>query len=411
MNKILNKPSSIIAVVAGLALFAAIFSGVWSCTQRAAVNTYGIPDCEITQPLDSIFAGLFSDPSDPGAIVMVMRGDSAVFKRCYGTADLETGAPVRDSTVFNISSGTKSYVGAAIMKLAEQGLVSLDDSLSKFFPELPAKYFDKIKVWHVLTHSSGLPDLRPSTPEAWEEYVGSFRSSFGMNSDYRLYGSEREYIRTFQALDTVPYNPGEHFDKRDISYVLIAPLIENVTGCDFRRWMQENIFAPAGMTSTYFFDGSAPGSPRMAHGYRLAPDSVPSGEGSRWDEYDYGEADFFTTKADRGACSTADDYLRFKIALQSGKIISRESLATMLVPILNSGVDNVVWAPATPILQEPGRPAKCYYINTNGGFGVIIGWWPDKDLQYLVFSNRNDWDRRHTAAAVDSVFRANHWLD
>ena len=99
---------------------------------------HGIPACEYTSKLDSLFTPLFPD-NEPGAIVTVMRNDTIIYNHAFGLASLETSHPITDSTLFNMASASKIFCAAALLRLSEQGAISLDDPLSKYFPEFNPK--------------------------------------------------------------------------------------------------------------------------------------------------------------------------------------------------------------------------------------------------------------------------------
>ena len=94
---------------------------------------HGIPACEYTSKLDSLFTPMFPD-NEPGAIVTVMRNDTIIYNHAFGLASLETSHPITDSTLFNMASASKIFCAAALLRLSEQGAISLDDPLSKYFP-------------------------------------------------------------------------------------------------------------------------------------------------------------------------------------------------------------------------------------------------------------------------------------
>ncbi len=400
-------------VVAGLVGLAAII--VQACRHNDNYRAdHGVPPCEITAPLDSLFGGMF-DAGAPGAIITVMRGDTIVYNHAFGLARLDSAERITDSTLFNLASASKLFSAVALLKLCEDGKISLDDSLSKYFPEFAGDFFNDINIRHILTHSSGLPDLRPVGHDAWAKYSDNHYTVFGTGKDYRLYGTENEHMQTFQRLDTIAFVPGTHYQRNDPAYILVAPLIERVTGEKFDDWMSENIFKPAGLKETFYY---APGErrPRLAHGYALAtPHTKSSGsfisEDGRWTEFDYGEADYFLTKADRGACSSAREVMQFKRALYSGKLIDTASLRDMKRPYVVTDVPHVCFGLGTALRLDEGMPVKSYHMNNNGGFSAIEGSWPDCGLHYVVLSSRNDWDQREVMAAIDSVLIAKGWVN
>lgn len=406
----MHRSMDICAVVL---LIAILISGIASCVSADRYRAdHGVPPCEITASMDSLFGAIFKS-GEPGAIVTVMRGDSIVYNHAFGLARLDSVERVTDSTLFNVSSVSKLFTGVALMKLSDEGILSLDDSLSKFFPTFPARYFDNITVRHVLSHRSGLPDLRPTTQAAWERYIATHRSVFGFDSDYRRYGTEAEHIRSFENLDSVDFPPGTHYDRRDISYVLIAPLIENVTGMDFDEWMRLNIFEPAGMTETFYYRQGVR-RPRMAHGYRpvepgMAAVGARSADG-RWEEFDYGEADYFLTRADRGVFTSSRDFMKFKRALKDGRIIRKELIDSMLKPEIATYEEYVHFGLGSAVQRKPGFTMRPYHVNNNGGFAAIECWWPECDIHYIVFSSRNGWDQYHVMCKVDSLLASNGWI-
>lgn len=387
--------------------------GITACTARVAQSVEStVATCEITAPVDSLMETLF-DSEGPGVTVMVMRNDTIMYNRSFGYARLDKPLKASDSTIFNISSASKLFTGVALMRMVEKGDISLDDSLSKFFPNFPKQYFDRIKIFHVLAHMSGLPDLRPLSQSQWDEYIAEHKSMFSYDRDYRRYGTETEHIRSFENLDTIAFEAGTHYDRRDISYVLIAPLIEAATGQNFDQWMKENIFDPAGLKETYYYHTDVI-HPQLAHAYKKAdPNTRTSAfrtDDNKWEEFDYDEADYFLTKADRGVCSSARDFMKFKRALVAGHIISDSSITKMLEPAIPTDVEYVDFGLGTAVRREPGRPAKAYHMNMNGGFACAECWWPEKNLHYIIFTGRNDWPQRAVLASVDSIMAAKGWI-
>ncbi len=384
---------------------------ICDCSRKSAVAPDPYVDGPVTQAFDSLFSSMFA-PDEPGAYVFVMHADTVCYARGFGLADLATREPITDSTVFNLSSSSKIFSTAALLKLEEQGLISLDDPLSKFFPEFPAEFFDKITIRNILTHSSGLPDLRPRDAEQWKNYLDKHSSMFSVDGDYRLYGTEKEHCRVFTDLVAVDYEPGTQYQRTDPSFMLIAPILERVTGQSFRKWMRDSIFNPLAITDAFYY---VPGTryPKMAHGYRRA-DSIPTkayrSDDGKWEEYDYGEAEFFLTNADRGAFASPRDLMKWRPAFRNGRVVNDSTREKMYVPTIATGVPYASYGLGTAVRQRPGRPVKVYHMNSNGGFTVVEAAWPDVKVNYAVLSNRNDWDLRGVIDKVDSIFVAKGWI-
>ena len=135
---------SFIAVMLSATIYYSCGSGANSRSRNSA------PDCKITGAIDSLFESVFPDDDEPGGIVMIVYNDTVIYNRSFGVADLENGTRITDTTLFNLSSASKVFSTIALLKLNELGLIGLDDSLSKYFPELPANIFDRITIRHIV---------------------------------------------------------------------------------------------------------------------------------------------------------------------------------------------------------------------------------------------------------------------
>lgn len=393
-----------------IAAVIALICAVDSCSTPAEKS---LPDCEITAPVDSLFATLFTSPAEPGGVVMIYRNDTLVYNRSYGMADLRRNIPISDSTVFNISAATKTFSAVAIMKLQEKGLLSLDDSLSKFFPEFPAKIFDKVTIRHILTHNTGLPDKRPRTGDQWNEYIKEHPSSFGYGPDFMLYGREEELISFFRTIDTLNYEPGSKFEFQSAPFMLIPYIVENVTGSEFENWMKANIFSPLGLTETHFYNPSHE-HPRMAHAYCRAEGAVEPGHyrspDNKWDELDYGETVFFLTRGDHGVCTTPREFEKWIHSLFSGEVISMESLKEITTPQTRTKDPNYFYALGSFVRDTPDKAFKVFHTRNNGGFAIFDAVFPDDNVRYVIMSNRSDWNRRNASRQLDSILTGHKWL-
>ena len=120
---------------------------------------------ETSQPnfsakLDSLYTSRF--PADePGTAILLMKGDTILFSKGYGLADIVTNEPISTKTLFNLGSISKTFVANAILILQEQGKLSVEGSLYKYFPDFKNKEIaQRVKIKHLLSHTSGLPDNR-----------------------------------------------------------------------------------------------------------------------------------------------------------------------------------------------------------------------------------------------------------
>lgn len=241
--------------------------------------------------------GVFS-----GAVI-VARDGIPVFRRAYGLANREWAVPNTPDTLFRIGSITKQFTAAAILKLAEAGSLSLDDPAIRYLPELPPAWAP-MTIRMLLNHSSGLPNVTA---------LPGYATQLG-----RIERSPMETVALLYREDLL-FPPGTGHEYSNTGYILLAGLIERVTGQSFARYLTDAVLAPAGLASTRDAD---PGAilPRRATGYRR--------EAGEWRQ-----ALPLAASAPSGAgmlASTLDDLVAWDRALFSGRVLSDESRRAMV---------------------------------------------------------------------------------
>ncbi len=383
-----------------------------SCRHSAAETTVDTAPTSLSAPLDSLFGHMFAE-NDPGAIVLVAKGDSIIYSHGFGQARLDTHQAITDSTLFNICSISKQFSAIAVLKMQEQGLLNLDDTVANFFPEFKSPIFKEITLRHLLSHTSGIPDSRPRTEAEWKDYRKKHKSIYATVRDYKLYALCAESLSYLNQLDSLAFTPGTAYEYQNPTYQLILPLIEQITGERYTAWMRDNIFAPAGMVQTKFFEPNE-ALKNFAHGYKAAEGEniykYFRSEDGRWEECDYGEANFFPTKADGGLYTSALEFLKWERALFDGKIVGDSSLRMAFTPVIHTDIPFTSYGLGFFIEQRPDRLKKIYHTGDNGGFYTFEGYYPDKEIFYLIFANRPDWDRDQTVEKVDSILTADGWI-
>lgn len=240
----------------------------------------------------------------PGAAVMVIQDGRIVHARGYGLARLDTKEPVTLKTAFDLASTSKQFTAMAVMMLAERGKLGYDDPLTKFFPEFPA-YAGKVTIRHLLTHTSGLADV--------------------LNPEWYRQGYEppaKEVRRMMAREQNFRFAPGEKFEYNNTGYVLLALVVEQVSGQSFARFMRENLFKPLGMTDTLILDESKRKTRRMAVSY--------FSEGNQFKPYEP-TSDIFFYGA-KGVVSTLEDMRRWEEALTSEKLVKAATLKQAFTP-------------------------------------------------------------------------------
>lgn len=350
----------------------------------------------IAEKLDSLFTARYGQ-NTPGGAALILKGDEIIYDKSYGIANYKTNAKIDDNTFFNIASVSKQFTAMAILKLHEEGKLSIEDNVKKYFPDFKADFFERIKIKHLLSQCSGLPDNRPRD-----------------DRNFVLTATDMQSIEFFKELDKLNFEPGTNYEYQNPTFQLCYAIIEKVTGKSFEEYMKENIFIPSGMNETLYFEAERE-IPRMAHGY------IPENEEkTQWKEYDYGEESFFGTKADGGIYTSILEFVNWEKALRNNTIISdslKQIAHSAITPVSGSTYSGYQNRPYTSygygwfIEEVPGWPKKVYHTGDNGGFQIYAGRFPEKDILILVFENRNDNSRWNMVKEIDAVLKETGLLD
>lgn len=241
----------------------------------------------------------------PGAAVIVVKDGKVLFRQARGMANLELNVPLQPDMLFRLGSITKQFTAAAIMLLAEQGKLSLQDPLTKFLPDYPVKG-RLITVEHLLTHTSGIQSY--TDMPGW--MTGKIRNEMTLT----------ELIDGFKN-EPMQFLPGEKFRYNNSGYILLGAIIEKASGESYEQYLRQNIFTPLGMTSTCYGHNEPVISKRVT-GY-----SGPAGS-----PVNAAYLSMTQPHAAGSLLSTLDDLARWDAALYTGKLLPAAALAKMWTP-------------------------------------------------------------------------------
>lgn len=229
-----------------------------------------------------------------GAVLVAKEG-AILYEQYTGRTDINRGDSIGPSTAFHLASTSKPFTAMATLRLVQQGRLSLDDSLGRFFPGFP---YPGINVRMLLSHRSGLPN--------YLYFMSNAKWGIGPDGKWnrRLASNEDMLQLLMQTRPAVTGRPGGRFNYSNTNYALLALIIERVSGKTFPDYMQESVFRPLGMKDTYVF---RPADTATAlHSY--------SAQGVFWD-HDFLDA----TYGDKNIYSTPRDLLKWDQALYSGQ--------------------------------------------------------------------------------------------
>jgi CubicO group peptidase (beta-lactamase class C family) len=262
-----------------------------------------IPRMDQAAAVDALVASADAAAKDDAfaGVLLVARGDKALLQRAWGLADRQAGTPVTLDTKFRLGSMDKMFTAVATLQLVQAGKLSLDGTVGQYLPDYPNADIAKVTIRQLLTHSGGTGDI--FGPE-----FDAHRLSLKTHDDYvRLYGARGP-----------EFPPGTDHRYSNYGFVLLGDIIEHVSGQSYYDYVDQHVFAPAGMHDS----GSLPEDvdvPGRAHAYTRQDPATP------WTD----AADILPYRgtAAGGGYSTAGDLLKFARALQSDKLLSPALLA------------------------------------------------------------------------------------
>lgn len=310
--------------------------------------------------VDSVANAAVNEHRTPGVSVAVVKNGRTILAKGYGHADLENDVAATPQTVYRIGSVTKQFTAAAIMRLKEQGKLSLDDTLQKFFPNYPAQG-NRVTVRQLLNHTSGIRSYTSMGPK-WQRLM---RLDMAPDSMLALFAPE-----------PFDFKPGDEWRYDNSGFFLLGMIIEKLSGKTYGQYLQDEFFTPLQLTGTVYCE-QAPIIKHRAEGYAPRPDGkfINAQPLSMTQPYAAGSL-----------CSTVTDLAAWTMALSSGKVVSPASYKEMTTPgTLNNG------KPLTyGFGLGTGTLGGHRQVSHNGGINGFISelhHYPDDSLITVVLTN------------------------
>lgn len=358
------------------------------CIAGAAVSAFLAVAVQAAAPagknlaasIDKAAAAAIAAGESPGLQVAVFKDGRPLLVKSYGSANLEQHVPVSNDSVFRVGSVTKQFTAVALLLLAEEGKLSLQDKLSKYYPKFPRA--DDITLEQMLHHTSG---------------IYNYTSAPGFTNDGMVHRTTDEMVEFIGKLPkTQDFEPGTNWSYSNSAYFILGGVVEKATGEPLATVLKTRLFVPVGMSHTALDDET-----------ELVPGRVRGYSGSAPGKFT--NAPFISMSIPGGAGSirsTADDLAKWNAALFGGKILKPLSLAAMLTPgRLNDGqTSGTAIAKMMAVAGAPGRDTKQEYgyalfvsqedghrkINHGGGiygFSAELAQFPDDRVTVAVLSN------------------------
>jgi CubicO group peptidase (beta-lactamase class C family) len=257
----------------------------------------------IAEKFDSLFHDVAARKGFNGNVLVGIHG-SAIYKNSFGYSDLKTREPLNIKSVFQIASVSKQFTAIAIMMLHEQGKLDYSDTVQKFIPDFP---YNNITIKQLLSHRSGLPNYMYFSGKYWKK--------------------KGEYLTNEQVLEQmVKYKPRPEFlpDRRykysNTGFVMLALIVERISGLPFDEFMEQNIFQPLGMHSTFVYN------PRNRK--TLEYETKGYNKNRRKAPIDFLDG----VTGDKGIYSTVEDMFLWDQALYTEKLVKQSTLEEAFTP-------------------------------------------------------------------------------
>ena len=326
--------------------------------------------------VDQLFAP-WDRPGSPGASVGIMEDGAIVHVNGYGEAQLEYGIPITAETVFHVASVSKQFTAFAVMLLASRGMLSLDDDIRDYLPELH-DFGPTITIRHLIHHTSGLRDQ-------WD-----LLSLAGWRLDDVI--TRDQILRLLERQRELNFPPGEQYLYCNSGYTLLAEIVSRVTGTPFPAFMREEVFEPLEMDHTHFHDDHEHLVANRAYSYAQ---EAEGGYRNRVLSYaTVGATSLFTTAADA---------LRWMANLDRGSVGGSGVLALMHERGVLTGGDTISYAGGLAIGQYRGL-ALVGHTGGDAGFRSYIGRFPERGLAIAVFSNHAAFDAGGMARRIADLY-------
>jgi CubicO group peptidase (beta-lactamase class C family) len=323
-------------------------------TPRASVARCGKLSPASSSPIASALDDYFARAESfgfSGSVLVAVRG-AVVLRKGYGYADRRTGLCNTPETVFGVSSVDKQIIATAIMKLSELGRLRVTDSLGKFFDRLPA---DKagITLRQVMSHTSGIPD------EYWDSHPD-------MN---------REQFVRFVLNESLAFTPGSGWEYSNANFWLLEEVVERASGRPYEQFLDEKLFAPAGMHSTGFPSHGWKG--QTVAKYQPWTFDIPKGESID------AEPLLERQRYNWQIMTNVDDLFKWYLALRNNTLISARSKLEMFTPVREQ------YGYGWNIVPTRRNTRLVYHGGSGDGVGMVaqVLMWVDEDVAVLIFAN------------------------
>jgi len=306
--------------------------------------------------------------------ILVAKEGQVIYEKYVGKRDLRKKDSLTDSTSLHLASTSKTFTATAILKLSAEKKLSLDDSLSKYFPDFP---YRGITVKMLLNHRSGLPNyLYFITKKMWE--------NISLQQQGKKYVTNEDVLNILKIVKpAISFPAGTRFSYSNTNFVLLALIIEKISGISYPEYMQQHIFGPLRMNHTYVFT------------LKDTLTATPSfyNRGIIW------EPDFFdATYGDKNIYSTPRDLLKWDQALYDPKFINPVLLDSAFSGYSYERPSMHNYGLGWRLIYLPNGKKVVYHFGKWHGFNAAFSRLLDEKVTIIILGNK----------ATRSIYSAAH---
>jgi CubicO group peptidase (beta-lactamase class C family) len=306
----------------------------------------------------------------PGASLLVVRNGKAVVRRSWGLADIEAGTKAAPSTNYRLASVTKQFTAAAILLLAEDGKLELDDSVRRWLPTLPAAT-SSITIQQLLTHTSGIVDYEDVIPKGTTAQL-----------------HDADVLRLLESQDSTYFRPGSDYQYSNSGYALLALIVERASRKSFAQFLSDRIFLPLGLRNTVAHEEGVSTVVNRAYGHTMRNGS--------WTRRDQSVTS--AVLGDGGIYSSIDDLAKWDAALYDSRLLNEESRRLAFTPHVATDQADVRYGFGWRVTGE-----TVWHSGETSGFRNVIVRNPAQRLTVVILTNRDNPEPYETALAIARI--------
>jgi CubicO group peptidase (beta-lactamase class C family) len=331
----------------------------------------------IVKQLDSVMQKNFT-ANQPGAALLMAKNGKLLYQKGIGLANVDTKLKISAITNFRMASVSKQFTAMCIMLLQQQHKISYEDNLLKFFPNWNKTVGAKIKIKHLLTHSSGIWDYEALIPENQTKQI-----------------SDADVVTLLMKKDSTYFTVGSTFQYSNAGFCVLEQIIEKASGLSYVQFIEQHIFKPIGMNNTRIFEeGKRIPNRAMGFAKNEKNEIIPSDQSVT-----------SATKGDGCVYTSLNDYLKWADALIGNKLINVGSQLKRINHAIE-GTTNANYGLGWFNARDTNNELALYHTGSTCGFSNVVKIIPKNKLIIVFFSNMAD--NHKTFYEVEALLKRNN---